>query len=112
MRAKTLQCKHIPDIPILVFLFEHSDGPAHCHWYRGYDRDVSVAMPPDTPRKLVLGKMRMLIRRGLVDGCPCGCRGDFEITEKGEQFLDAEAAKFWACLAGTGNPVAPPAAPH
>lgn len=27
--------------------------------------------------------MASLIRRGLVDGCGCGCRGDFMITDKG-----------------------------
>jgi hypothetical protein len=86
MRNKSIQCKHIPDIPILTFLLEHSDGPP-CHWFFGQDRDVSVAMPLDTPRKLVLSKMQMLIRRGLVDGCGCGCRGDFEITEKGKILL-------------------------
>lgn len=41
------------------------------------------------PKRAVLGKMRMLIRRGLVDGCPCGCRGDFEITPKGQAWLAA-----------------------
>lgn len=44
-------------------------------------------MPPNLPEKLVLGKMRMLMRRGLVTGCGCGCRGDFEITAKGIQWL-------------------------
>ena len=28
-----------------------------------------------------------LVRRGLVTGCGCGCRGDFEITAKGIQWL-------------------------
>lgn len=27
--------------------------------------------------KVVRAKARRLIRRGLLDGCPCGCRGDF-----------------------------------
>jgi hypothetical protein len=29
------------------------------------------------PDKLVLAKARKLIRRGVIDGCVCGCRGDF-----------------------------------
>ena len=31
------------------------------------------------PLKLVLSKARRLIRRGVLDGCWCGCRGSFQI---------------------------------
>lgn len=48
---------------------------------------VVEAMPPGTPWKLRLAKMGQLIRRGLVDGCFCGCRGDFYITDAGREFL-------------------------
>lgn len=44
---------------------------------------VLRAMPNNVPLKLAHAKMNMLIRRGLVDGCSCGCRGDYRITEKG-----------------------------
>jgi len=44
---------------------------------------------PDLPGRLVLAKMSKLIRAGLVSGCPCGCRGDFEITIKGRKVLAA-----------------------
>lgn len=46
-------------------------------------------MPPGTPEKLQLGKMRMMIRRGVVGGSPCGCRGDFVITKKRLEELKA-----------------------
>jgi hypothetical protein len=36
---------------------------------------------------LAWAKMNMLIRRGLVHGCPCGCRGDYELTVKGCDFI-------------------------
>jgi hypothetical protein len=29
------------------------------------------------PAKIVLAKARSLIKRGLIEGCCCGCRGDF-----------------------------------
>lgn len=32
---------------------------------------------PNMPAKLVLSKAKNLIRKGLLDGCDCGCRGDF-----------------------------------
>jgi hypothetical protein len=76
-----MQCKDIPDLPILEFLAK-SLGVWH-NWSEGHERDVGHFMPAETPRKLVLAKMRGLMRRGLVDGCGCGCRGDFEITPVG-----------------------------
>ena len=32
-------------------------------------------------------EMQNLIDVGLINGCTCGCRGDFEITPKGEEYL-------------------------
>lgn len=80
-----LQCKDIPDIPILRFLLEHEGQ--WCNWCFNNERDVRKVMPINIPAKLPLAKMRQLIRRGLVSGCTCGCRGDFEITEKGKMYL-------------------------
>lgn len=39
------------------------------------------------PRKVVLAKLKALIGQGLLDGCACGCRGDFQITAHGESVL-------------------------
>lgn len=80
-----MQCKDIPDEPILRLLAMRP-GVWH-NWYFGNDKDVRQAMPPGLHDKLVLAKMRMLMRRGLVSGCDCGCRGDFEITDKGMHWL-------------------------
>lgn len=33
---------------------------------------------PAAPAKVVLAKAKRLILRGVLDGCFCGCRGDFE----------------------------------
>lgn len=81
-----MQCKDIPDQPILQLLAKNP-GVWH-NWYFADEKDVRKAMPANTPEKLIIGKMRMLMRRGLVDGCGCGCRGDFEITQKGLLFID------------------------
>jgi hypothetical protein len=39
------------------------------------------------PPKVLLAKLRRLVTRGLLDGCGCGCRGDFEITDGGREIL-------------------------
>lgn len=33
------------------------------------------------PVKIVTAKLRKMQRQGLVDGCPCGCRGDWTEQE-------------------------------
>lgn len=35
---------------------------------------------PGMPARVVLAKAKSMIERGLVDGCACGCRGDFTVT--------------------------------
>jgi hypothetical protein len=81
-----MQCKDIPDEPILKFLAGPYEGwpvPGWGTWFPGFANSVQNAMPAGVCEKLALAKMRMLIRRGLVGGCGCGCRGDFQITDAG-----------------------------
>lgn len=103
-----MQCKDIPDLPVLRFLrdlppWEGQDTPRWGTWYwtePGEDPDrpdyqykpinsVQNAMPPGVPDKLRQAKMRRLMARGLVDGCPCGCRGDYQLTDEGRAWLAA-----------------------
>lgn len=76
------QCKDIPDRPILEFL---GGLDRWANWFEGCDHSVRPAMPAGTPDKLAIAKMRQMIRRGVVDGCGCGCRGDYVITDKGRE---------------------------
>lgn len=83
-----MQCKDIPDRQVLEFL--NSLGRwGTWYWEDDYKPENSVlrAMPEGTPVKLARAKMAGLIRRGLVGGCGCGCRGDYELTAKGREFL-------------------------
>lgn len=88
-----MQCKDIPDEPILRFLATGKDKYDWFNWYfvdadgKPCNKNVRAAMPDWVPPKLALAKMRMLIRRDLVDGCPCGCRGDFVLTDRGRAVL-------------------------
>ncbi len=83
-----MQCKDIPDRPILELL---NQSPGQWHGWTKHNAampSVLPAFPAGCPEKLLLAKMGMLIRRGVVDGCACGCRGDFVITEKGREELE------------------------
>ncbi len=77
-----MQCKNIDTDAILRFLGRHQGE--WCNWFSAsFPNSVQNAMPSNVPPKLALAKMVMLIRSGLVSGCGCGCRGDFEVTDKG-----------------------------
>ena len=53
------------------------------------DTDLNAAAESGLPENLVLAKARKLIKRGLLDGCACGCRGDFELSAPGRDALCA-----------------------
>lgn len=79
-----MQCKDISDMQILVFLKNINTAAKLATCGDGYGMPtVQDCMPQGTPIKLQRAKMSQLIKRGLVDGCACGCRGDFRLTEKG-----------------------------
>jgi hypothetical protein len=42
---------------------------------------------PQFCEKVIRAKLHALIRRKYINGCTCGCRGDFELTEAGSLFL-------------------------
>ena len=42
--------------------------------------DLTEALP-NFPEKVIRAKCRSLKRRGRIDGCDCGCRGDWELTD-------------------------------
>ena len=86
LRKDRLQCKHISTIAILEFL-ANNEGK-WCTWFGGFPNSIQNAIGTGFPDRLVLAKMSKLVRKGLVSGCGCGCRGDFEITLKGLARLD------------------------
>lgn len=78
-----MQAKDIPELPVLEFVRDHSLNVLGALIFPGSERSVGLSMPAETPQKVALAKMRSLLKRGLVDGCGCGCRGDFTITTLG-----------------------------
>ena len=66
----------VPPLPDYIY-------PAHetlANWMDIADR------LPEYPPKVVIAKCRSLIKRGLMHGCTCGCRGDFYLC--GDQVFD------------------------
>lgn len=60
----------------------------------GFMPTVDAAIPPDCPPKVVLAKFRRLIHQGLVRGCACGCRGDFNISDKGLGVIGVKRTRY------------------
>ncbi len=77
-----MKCSDIHTEGILLFLSRHQ-GQWSTYCRNQWMPAVADGMRPDVPWKVMWAKMKRLIHQGLVDGCPCGCRGDFEITNKG-----------------------------
>ena len=98
-----MQCKDIPTLPILRLLKSRPD--VWFYWYPFQDeednRSIQQAMPDNVPEKLVRAKMNNLMHKGYVDGCSCGCRGDYVLTAKGHHFVDWNNRKeYWSGYEG------------
>lgn len=81
--------RHARDIPDEAFLDavrRAAKGSCATRWdigsaLAGLPVPTDFSTEPPIPEKVVLAKARRLIKRGLIDGRCCGCRGDFRINE-------------------------------
>lgn len=48
------------------------------HW-QGFDNSIC---DQGAPQKVLLAKLRAMEKKGLIEGCACGCRGDWGLKEK------------------------------
>lgn len=84
---KVVQAKHIDDVFALRDLERISREKRG--WVCIWDlTEAWQAIPPGVIR----AKMSRLIDRGLITGCCCGCRGDWELTTAGREFAGIEGA--------------------
>lgn len=58
-----------------------------------FEQPIKIFEGKVIPRKLMLRKWEKLIKKGLIGGCECGCRGDFEITDLGLKLINVERTK-------------------
>lgn len=98
---KRPKASDIPDADAIRAVWEVSDGGEH--WAMAWLVDEKF---PDMPAKVVQAKLSKLMGRGLLDGCDCGCRGDFHLTREGAAVigvtLRADHARY-----GGWNPLEP-----
>lgn len=76
MKNGKLQAKDISDAEMMDALARTRGMNGVPEW--SARSDVEGALP-SFPPKVVLAKLASLVRRGVIDGCTCGCRGDFEL---------------------------------
>lgn len=113
----TVDYQHARDIDDVVFLCAVAAASRHGLWATrwdvacilgGYALDAPDRPPlgevPGVPWKVVLAKFRRVQGRGLVTGCDCSCRGDFELTDKGRALIMVDEIK-WRIEALTGMTV-------
>lgn len=95
-----MKASDISDKLILDYLYNFQgrwtmlwDDNSLSTWVEDVKSEKKDLFPVAAPNKVVRAKMRSLYKRGLVGGCDCGCRGDFEITDKGLTFLGKPRTK-------------------
>lgn len=72
-----MQCKDIDEDKILDYLRNLPNGQSATLWDSKYS--IVRAFPEGVSEKLIIAKMKQMIKKRLVCGCACGCRGDFTI---------------------------------
>lgn len=93
---KQIQAKHISDLKMLQVV---RDNQVRMQGLGGYWSEIPTCEVwtftndlchsfPDVPTKVVRAKLASLVKRGLLIGCTCGCRGDFHPTQKGIELLE------------------------
>jgi len=81
-----IQCKDISDMIVVERIWQiNRIARRWATWFTSYPN--SVFAPDEYPDNLMLAKMRQLMRKELVDGCLCGCRGDYVVTRKGCELI-------------------------
>lgn len=92
MKNGKIQAKDIDDRRVLTIIsdlmaaeYRERPRPDEYLWTMVWDIEKRL---PDVPGKVLAAKLEALVRRGLIDGCTCGCRGDFFLLPAGRAFLD------------------------
>lgn len=84
-KSKRIQCKDVSTLALLRFVALWTDKKSSVTLFKLDDEPSSVwqIMLPMIPMCVMKQKFENMVRKGLVHGCYCGCRGDFTITKRG-----------------------------
>lgn len=77
-----MQAKNIDENKILTFMQNIPYPYTGFTWFN-IDSPNSLYNIPElknVPEKVLLAKMKALIKKGLVEGCACGCSGNFKLN--------------------------------
>lgn len=86
------QAKDVPE-SVLLAVFRANPLTFFTHYESAVSPSLLDAAPElrAFPRKVLAAKLASLVRRGLIDGCACGCRGDWHArTAETEERLRRE----------------------
>lgn len=82
-----MQVKHISDEAVIT-LIKSLSKTTRIYWTdTGYTSFETTSASwydiqklwDNVPPKLILAKLRNMEKRGIIDGCPCGCIGSFTV---------------------------------
>lgn len=77
---KSIQAKDIPDDEFIAAVAAVSVETAKRWGHKdAWANRFDVAEKLGFPEKVVLAKARAVIKKGRMEGCTCGCRGDFDL---------------------------------
>jgi len=82
-----MQAKDVNDLEVLrviaeLMRIEWRKRPSEDEYLWTCTRDIAARFPA-VPEKIMLAKLAALVRRKLIGGCACGCRGDFYLLPAG-----------------------------
>ena len=78
MKDGKLQAKDISDADALAALARCRGIHGVPHWSTLRDTQREL---PQFPEKVVRAKLASMVRRKVIKGCACGCRGDFHLPD-------------------------------
>lgn len=96
-RSQALKASDISDLAMLCAIqrdheariAEHGSTIGGCWW------TIAETSFPGIPEKIVRAKLAKLHHRQLIDGCPCGCRGDWNLSPRAERLLIKAGLAEW-----------------
>lgn len=72
-RIEGVKASDIAETAFLEAMVKVDRGGGACWWILAEELKI--------PEKVVLAKARRLLRRGIISGCGCGCRGGWVLGE-------------------------------